>query len=116
MVGNNSLNSLAMNANPGDVFWLQPQPGVSHPHVVIQDNGETVVLCSLTTNMKKAQMPGNVLLEIGEANLKKQSIVEVSKVRILSKDQLRELIGTLSTARMVEIAAGIQFLQKSYFT
>ena len=93
------------------------EPGITHPHVVIQDDVinrsriRTVVVCALTTNMKRANMPGNVLLEAGEANLPKQSIVAVSQVSTVDKAQLGEYIGSLTKERIDQILAGMRFLQ-----
>lgn len=99
------------------------QESVAHPHVVIQEDSlnhdesvSTVVVCALTTNARKVNFPGNILLEAGEANLPKQSIVEVSKIAIIEKAQLGEYIGALSEDRMKQIAAGRQFVQRTYFT
>jgi mRNA interferase MazF len=111
--------------NQGDIYWVQlespdvPASGIAHPHVVIQDNLfnhsriHTVVVCALTTNRKRANAPGNVLLDMGEANLLKQSVVEVSKISSVEKSRLGEYIGTLDPQRIRQILAGIQFLQVS---
>ncbi len=108
-----------MEVNQGDIYWVSlEESGVIHPHVVIQENAinhsriHTVVVCALTTNSKKANLPGNVLLEAGEANLLKQSIVVVSQVSTVEKVQLGEYIGTLSTQRIDQILAGMRFLQR----
>ena len=61
--------------------------------------------------MKRANMPGNVLLEAGEANLPKQSIVAVSQVSTVDKAQLGEYIGSLTKERIDQILAGMRFLQ-----
>jgi mRNA interferase MazF len=107
----------------GDIYWVpleEPdgfEPGFTHPHVVIQDNVlnrsriDTVVVCALTTNMKRAKAPGNVLLDNGEANLPRQSVVVVSQVSTVDKTQLGEYIGSLSKQRVKQILAGLQFLQ-----
>jgi mRNA interferase MazF len=112
-----------MIVNQGDLYWVslkEPdglEPGYPHPHVVIQDNVinrsriNTVVVCALTTNLKRANAPGNVLLEAGEANLPKQSIVVVSQVSSLDKSQLGEYIGSLTQQRINQILAGMRFLQ-----
>jgi len=103
----------------GDVFWIDleeprgSEPGYRHPHVVIQNNLfnrsriNTVVVCALTSNLKRAKAPGNVLLEKGEANLPKQSVVNVSQLFTVDKLDLNELIGTLSHHRMRQILDGI---------
>ena len=113
-----------MKINQGDIYWVPLEeasgeiPNYTHPHVVIQDNIlnqsriNTVVVCALTTNMKRAKAPGNVLLDIGEANLPKQSVVVVSQVSTVDKAQLGEYIGTLSKRRINQILAGMRFLQR----
>ena len=106
----------------GDIYWLDlgkpigAQSAYRHPHVVIQNNVfnrsriGTVVVCALTSNLKRANAPGNILLEKNEANLPKQSVVNVSQIFTVSKEQLQEKIGTLSKARMKQIVAGIQLV------
>lgn len=113
-----------MIVNQGDIYWVslkgldQSEPGYGHPHVVIQENVinrsriDTVVVCALTTNLKRANTPGNVLLEAGEANLPKQSIVVVSQVSTVHKAQLGEYVGSLTEQRIHQILAGMQFLQR----
>jgi len=103
----------------GDVFWVdlgEPSgsgPGYRHPHVVVQNNVfnqsrlSTVVVCVLTSNLKRARVPGNVLLEKGEANLPKQSVVNVSQVFTVDKRDLAERIGKLSRKRVRQILDGI---------
>jgi mRNA interferase MazF len=71
----------------------------------------TVVVCALTSNLKRVGLPGNILLEAGEANLPKASVVEVAKVSSLEKAALGQYIGTVSPARVAQILAGMRFLQ-----
>lgn len=111
-----------MVINQGDVYWVDlgepsgSEPGYSHPHVVIQSNLfnrsriSTVVVCALTSNLQRAQAPGNVLLEKGEANLSKQSVVNVSQLFTVDKGDLIEMIGTLSRRRMRQILDGVSLL------
>lgn len=111
--------------NQGDIYWLRSdgelKTDIPHPHVVIQDNVfnhsriHTVVMCALTSNLKRVNMPGNVMLDAGEANLTRQSVVEVTKVSSVDKTQLGEYIGTLSEARIHQILAGMRFVQASFF-
>ena len=111
-----------MIVNQGDIYWLkgpsESELNYRHPHVVIQDNVlnysqiQTVVVCALTTNLKRANLPGNVLLEVGEANLSKQSIVVVSQISTIDKAQLGEYIGSLTQRRINQILAGIQFVKR----
>ena len=113
--------------NRGDVFWLAPDdsrgpaPGYSHPHVVVQDDVfnhsriTTVVVCALTSNLHRANEPGNVLLDVNEGNLPRQSVVVVSQVSSVEKARLGERIGALSDERVEQILAGLRFQQASFF-
>ncbi len=117
-----------MPINQGDIYWLESkvpggsEPGYLHPHVVIQDNVfnrsriNTVVVCALTSNLKRTSEPGNVLLEASEANLPKQSVIVVSQVSSVDKTQLGEYIGSLDERRIDQILAGMRFQQLSFFT
>lgn len=102
----------------GDIYWVQLgsdlEARIPHPHVVIQHDDPTVVVCALTSNLKRVNMPGNVLLEVGEGNLPKQSVVEVSKAATIDKALLGEYIGTLTERRVHQILAGIRFVQTSF--
>lgn len=113
--------------NQGDIYWVQLEdasglePGIPHPHVVIQDNLfnhsriPTVVACALTSNIKRANIPGNVLLDLGEGSLSKQSVVETSKISAVDKYKLGEYIGSLDEKRVNQILDGMRFLQSSFF-
>jgi mRNA interferase MazF len=111
-----------MVINQGDIFWIDfdfpsgSEPGYRHPHVVIQNNlfnrsrMNTVVVCSLTSNMNRADAPGNVLLKKGEANLPKKSVVNILQIFTVNKSDLSEKIGTLSKNRILQILQGITLL------
>ena len=117
----------SVKINRGDVFWMGPDdsrgpvPSYSHPHVVVQDDVfnhsriTTTVVCALTSNLHRANEPGNVLLEVGEGNLPKQSVVVVSQISSVDKARLGERIGSLSDARVEQILAGLRFQQVSFF-
>ena len=113
-----------MTISQGDIFWVtldemnEAASNYTHPHVVIQDDVinrsriQNVVVCALTTNLKRAKAPGNVLLEPGEGNLASQSVVVVSQVSTIDKARLGEYIGSLTQQRVHQILAGMQFLQR----
>ncbi len=108
----------------GDVFWIDlgessgAEPGYRHPHVVVQNNVfnrsrlNTVVVCVLTSNLKRAEAPGNVLLEKDEANLPKQSVVNVTQIFTVDRGDLVERIGRLSRERVRQILDGILLLME----
>ncbi len=92
------------------------EPGGRRPYVVVQNNLynfsriSTVVACALTGNLRRESAPGNVLLNRGEGNLPRQSVVNISQVITLDKQVLSERIGTLSSRRIQEIISGLQLL------
>ncbi len=111
-----------MVIHQGDVFWIElgnpsgSAPGYRHPHVIVQSNIfnysriNTTVVCALTSNLKRAEAPGNILLSKGEANLPKRSVVNISQIVTVDKSALVEKIGTLSRQRMQDILEGVHLL------
>jgi mRNA interferase MazF len=111
-----------MVINQGDIWWIDlgkpsgSRPGYRHPHVVVQNNLfnhsriNTVVVCGLTSNFLRADSPGNLVLQKGEANLPKKSVVNISQLVTVDKSDLAEKIGSLSSARVREILAGLHLL------
>ncbi len=104
----------------GDLYWLDlgepvgSAPGFRHPHVVVQndlfnlsDIG-TVTVCGITSNLIRARSPGNVLLQAGEANLRKPSVVNVSQIYTVDKSELVEKVGSLSAESLRRVVDGIQ--------
>ena|SRR5665647_406666 len=106
----------------GEIYWVSlsdpkgSEPGYRHPHIVIQNNLfnasriSTIVVCSLTSNLIRANAPGNVLLNKGEANLPRKSIVNISQIFTVNKSDLVEKIGQVSKKRMTEVLDGIKLL------
>jgi mRNA interferase MazF len=90
--------------------------------VVVQDDVfnhsriTTVIVCALTSNLHRANEPGNILLEPGEGSLPEPSVVVVSQISSIDKARLGELIGALSPARVDQIVAGLRFQQASFFS
>lgn len=106
----------------GEVYWVDfgdpggSEPGYRRPAIVVQNdlfnasNIRTVVVCSLTSNLRRAGAPGNVLLAPGEANLIQQSVVNISQVFTVDRRDLVEKIGFLGGERIREIISGINIL------
>ncbi|VEN74148.1 hypothetical protein EPICR_30080 [Candidatus Desulfarcum epimagneticum] len=56
----------------------------------------TVVVRALTSNLKRAQALGNVLLKKGEANSPQKSVVNISQIFTVGKNDLSGKIGALT--------------------
>jgi mRNA interferase MazF len=67
----------------------------------------TVVCVPLTSNVKWADAPGNVLLTARSTRLPKDSVANVSQIVALDKTFLTERVGKLSAAKVELLLSGI---------
>lgn len=108
-----------MVISQGEVWWAdlpRPKgsgPGYRRPVVVVQGDAfnrsriATVVCVPLTSNLRWAEAPGNVLLARGVTNLPKDSVANVSQLIALDKAMLAERLGKLSRAKVDLLLSGI---------
>ncbi len=106
----------------GDIFWVElgephgSEPGYKHPYIIIQNDvfnvsrTNTTIGIALTSNLARANIPGNVRLKKGEANLPKASVVNVTQVMTIDKSDLIEKIGHLSQHHINEILSGLHLV------
>lgn len=103
----------------GDVYWVDfgipsgSGPGFLRPCVVMQNDAfnesaiNTVVVCALTSNLRRAQVPGNVFLDKGEAGLPERSVVVISQLFTVDKGDLLDKIGSLKSEHVEQVFQGI---------
>ncbi|MBI4518192.1 MAG: type II toxin-antitoxin system PemK/MazF family toxin [Deltaproteobacteria bacterium] len=108
-----------MSIAQGDVWWADlpaprgSAPGFRRPVVVIQGDGlnrsniATVVCVPLTSNVRWAGAPGNLLLRASLTGLPKDSVANVSQIVTLDKSDLTERAGTLTRAKLELVLSGI---------
>ncbi|MCF8079063.1 MAG: type II toxin-antitoxin system PemK/MazF family toxin [Desulfobacterales bacterium] len=108
-----------MVISQGEIWWadlVDPTvsgPGFRRPVVVVQGDSFNrsriaAVLCvPLTSNLKWAGAPGNVLLETRLTGLPKDSVASVSQLVALDKPLLTERAGKLPRAKTDLVLAGI---------
>jgi mRNA interferase MazF len=106
----------------GDVWWVdlpEPKgsmPGFRHPIVIIQQNDfnqtnlNTVIGAVITTNLRLAAMPGNVLLTPRQSGLQAASVVNVTQIVTANKSDLLEYVETLSERKMEQIDEGLRLV------
>ena len=92
----------------GHVYWANlPEPtgsgpGFRRPVLVVQGDAlnrsriRTVVCVPLTSNLRWAEAPGNVLLSARATGLPKDSVVNTSQLITLDRALLTEAVGKLS--------------------
>ena len=103
----------------GEVWWADiseptgSAPGFRRPVVVVQSDAlnrsriKTVVCVPLTSNLKWASAPGNVLLKANITGLPKDSVANVSLMVALDKNQLTERTGKLPRRQRDLVFSGI---------
>ena len=106
----------------GSIYWVDFSPGkVSEPigrrpGLVIQNDIlndskiNTVNMLAITSTLKFGELPGNVRLQKGQANLPKRCVVNTTQIKSVDKASIREKIGTLSKKKMVEVHEGLQLV------
>jgi mRNA interferase MazF len=106
----------------GELYWIDFGSATGsaaadrHPCVVVQSDVfnrsriATSVVCLITSNLIRAQAPGNVALPKGTAGLPKECVVNVSQVLTVDKSELLERIGKLPAHTVDAIRNGLQLL------
>jgi len=103
----------------GEVYWADlaepvgSAPGFRRPVVIVQADAlnqsriATVIVVPLTSNLKWADAPGNVLLKAKATGLPKDSVANVSQIVTLDRSVLEERAGKLSERLIGLLFAGL---------
>lgn len=106
----------------GEIWWadlgepIGSAPGYPRPVLVVQGDAlnrsriATVVCVPLTSNLQWAKAPGNVALTARATGLDKDSVVNVSLIVALDKEQLIERAGKVSARKLELVLAGIDLV------
>ncbi|HSN91101.1 MAG TPA: type II toxin-antitoxin system PemK/MazF family toxin [Anaeromyxobacteraceae bacterium] len=106
----------------GDVCWADlPEPagsgpGFRRPVLVVQGDAfnrshvATVVCVPLTSNLRWAGAPGNVLLPARSSGLPRDSVANVSQIVTLDRALLTERVGRISRKQLDLVLAGLDIV------
>jgi len=106
----------------GSIYWVDFSPGKGsepigrRPGLVIQNdilndsNLNTVIMLAITSTMKFGELPGNVVLKKGEANVPKKCVINVTQIKSVDKKSIKEKIGTLTKKRVDEVNEGLKLV------
>lgn len=104
----------------GEIWWadLEPPagsaPGFRRPVLVVQSDAfnrssiRTVIAVAITSNVRIAEAPGNVLLSTEHSSLPKPSVANVSQVVTLDRALLTERVTRLSGRLLADVDAGLR--------
>ena len=111
-----------MVISQGEIWWADlpapvgSGPGFRRPVVVVQGEAlnrsriSTVVCVPMTSNLRWADAPGNVLISTRVTGLPKDSVANVSQVLTLDRDLFTERVGKLPRAKMELLFTGIDIV------
>jgi mRNA interferase MazF len=106
----------------GQVWWAEltdpigSGPGFRRPVLVVQGNAfnrsriRTVVVVPLTSNLRLAEAPGNVLLTQADTGLLRDSVANVSQIVTIDRALLVEPVGHLSPRLLSLVLGGIDLV------
>ena len=106
----------------GSIYWVDfsagkgSEPIGRRPGLVMQEDAinaskiNTVIMLAITSTMKYGALPGNVTLRKGEANIPKRCVINVSQVKSVDKNSVKELIGALGKEKMKVVEEGLRLI------
>jgi mRNA interferase MazF len=104
----------------GEIWWahlpdpVASEPGFNRPVLVIQSNAfnrsriRTIIAVVLTSNLRFAEAPGNVLLPASDTGLPKDSVANVSQVITIDRSFLNEKCGKLPSHLIRSVDEGLR--------
>jgi mRNA interferase MazF len=107
----------------GEIWWANlphdpygSEPGKRRPVLIIQNdvinrsNIRTIICAVITSNIKQAQVPGNILLEKSISGLEKTSVVNFSQVFTVDKARFIEQVSMLTKEYIAKINESIRYI------
>ena len=107
----------------GEIWWANlpddpygSEPGKNRPVLIIQNDVfnrseiRTTICAIITSNMKLAQMPGNITLEKGISGLDKTSVINFSQIVTIDRTRLLEQITMLPKNYIEKINESIRYI------
>jgi mRNA interferase MazF len=104
----------------GEVWWADlglprgSAPALRRPVLIVSANSynrsrlKTVTVAVLTGNARLAALPGNVAVSTEFADLKTDSVVNVTQLATIDRETLEERVTTLPDWLMSQVDAGLR--------
>ncbi|MCL2480105.1 MAG: type II toxin-antitoxin system PemK/MazF family toxin [Spirochaetaceae bacterium] len=107
----------------GEIWWANlpatpygSEPGYRRPVLIIQNdafnrsNIKTTICAVITSNIKLAQIPANILLEKTISGLDRTSVINFSQIITIDKSRLTEQVLMLPKDYIVKINESIRYI------
>ena len=106
----------------GELWWADfgvpfgSEPGKRRPVLVVQSDLfnrtalNTVLVVTMTSQLRLAELPGNVRFDAGEAGLPRACCANVTQVSTLDRRRLTERLGAVSADRLQNVLDGLNLV------
>jgi mRNA interferase MazF len=106
----------------GEIWWASlPDPVASEPGgrrpVLILSNDEfnrsrlrTVIVVSITTNLKLADLPGNLYIDQNESGLPRDAVINMTQISTIDRGFLTEYVSILGDGLMQAINTNLKLM------
>ena len=106
----------------GQIWWADlgepqgSQPGYRRPVLIVQEAHfnqsrlATVIILSVTANLRYQDLPGNVYLSKRDSGLAKDSVINLTQIAAIDKAWLEEFVGVLPWSTMVQVDEGLRLV------
>ena len=110
----NIRSVIFLTVKRGDIYYADLSPVVGseqggiRPVLIVQNDvgnkySPTVIAAAITIQKDKSKLPTHIALASHECGLSKDSVVLLEQVRTIDKRRLKEKMGKLDTASMMQI-------------
>jgi mRNA interferase MazF len=106
----------------GEIWWAGlpdprgSEPGFRRPVVIVQADSfnrskiRTVITAVISSNLRLAEAPGNILLIRKESRLPKDSVINVSQIITLDRSYLMQRVGKLGARQVAALEHGLRLV------
>ncbi len=69
----------------------------------------TVVVIPLTSNLRRARIPGTVVIPAGEGGLNQEAVALCYQIVVIDRQRLMQKIGTLSASYLLRLKEALEY-------
>ena len=104
----------------GDIYWadLNPSRGSEQagirPVIIVQRGNlknftRTVIAIPLTSNLRRAQVPGTIIIPAGVGGLAQDSVALCYQIVVIDRERLQGQLGTLSSDYLLLLDQALKY-------
>ncbi|MBU0655694.1 MAG: type II toxin-antitoxin system PemK/MazF family toxin [Gammaproteobacteria bacterium] len=104
----------------GEIWWASleeprgSERGYKRPVVIVSSDAfnqskiQTVIVATITSNLRLATAPGNISIAKRDSGLSKESVINVSQILTIDKSFLIEKVGRLPEKKIPALDEGLK--------